>query len=90
MNDMNMYAVIAITILGGIGLTVLFFSALMAIAHAFGNKRLAWGIVSILLLPISALYCFIYWKETSYPRKYLFVGLGLMLLTFIAYLFLYV
>ena len=88
MTDMNMFAVIVITITGSIGLTLLFFASLVCIAHAFGNKRVPWGIACIIVLPLSALYCSIYWNETNYPRKYMFMGLGLLVLCFVAYLFL--
>lgn len=88
MTEFNTLAVIAITILGGIGLTLLFFFSLFIIVHAFGKNRKAWGIVCILLLPLSAVYSLVHWNETQYPRRYLFLGTFLMLLTFIAYLFL--
>lgn len=79
MSDMNLYLVIAITMLVGIGLSLLFFGALMSIANAFGNKRTLWGIVCILILPLTLAYVIRYWDETAYSRKYLLPGAALVI-----------
>lgn len=83
MADMNLYLVVAITMLVGIGLSLLFFGALITIVSAFGNKRSVWGIVNILVLPLTAVYVMIYWQETAYARKYLLPGLALVILAVI-------
>ncbi|MFT4655051.1 MAG: hypothetical protein ACJA0G_001026 [Kangiellaceae bacterium] len=80
MADMNLYIVVAITMLVGIGLSLLFFGALITIASAFGNKRIAWGIVNVLLLPLTAVYVMVYWRETAYARKYLLPGAALIII----------
>ncbi|MFT6270083.1 MAG: hypothetical protein ACJAVV_002911 [Alphaproteobacteria bacterium] len=79
MADMNQYLVIAITLLVGLGLSLLFFGVLITIASAFGNKRTTWGIVSILLLPLTLIYVILYWQETAYPRKYLLPGAAMVI-----------
>jgi endonuclease/exonuclease/phosphatase (EEP) superfamily protein YafD len=77
--DLNMYLVIAITMLAGIGITLYFVGALITVASAFGEKRILWGVVCILVLPLAILYCVLYWDETQYQRKYLLGGMALML-----------
>jgi len=88
MTDMNLYTIIVITVVGGIGLTVLFFGALFTIAGAFGHKHNMWGIFCIVLLPLSLLYCLLHWQETKYQRKYMLSGLVLVGIALIAFAFL--
>lgn len=81
MADMNLYLVVAITIALGTGLALLFFGALIAIASAFACKRVVWGSICILVLPVTLAYVMLYWDETQYPRKYLLPGAGLVILS---------
>jgi len=80
MADMNLYVVVAITMLLSTGLALLFFGALLTIAAAFGNKRTTWGIICVLLLPLTGAYVMLYWDETAYSRKYLLTGAALVIL----------
>jgi hypothetical protein len=80
MADMNLYVVVIITILIGIGLTFLFVGALFTIVSAFGNKRKFWGIISVLIPPLILAYVILYWQETAYPRKYLLSGSALVII----------
>lgn len=88
MTDMNLYAVVAITILGGTGLSLMFFGSLVTIASAFGQTRRFWGAATILFLPLSLVYCALYWSETHYQRKYLGFGLSLLVFALVCILFL--
>ena len=79
MADMNLYLVVAITVLAGIGIALLFFGALICIASAFGNKRMVWGGLCILLLPLTLLYVVLFWNETQYARRYLLPGAAMVI-----------
>lgn len=81
--DMNMYLVISITILAGIGITLFFVGALITVASAFAEKHTAWGIACIMVLPLALVYCVLYWEQTQYQRKYIFSGLALLLSAFV-------
>lgn len=87
--DMNMYVVIAITMLAATGITLFFVGALITVASAFGDNKTAWGIVCILILPLALVYCVLNWKTTQYQRKYLLGGVGLMLSAVVILLILY-
>ncbi|MDT0595004.1 hypothetical protein [Glaciecola petra] len=78
--DINMYLVILLTMMAGIGITLFFVGALITVASAFGEGRKLWGIFCIIFLPISIVYCVKYWTSTQYPRKYLVFGLALIVL----------
>lgn len=78
--DVNMYLVILLTIMGGIGITLFFVGALITVASAFGEGRKLWGNFCIIFLPLSIVYCVKYWGSTQYPRKYLLLGLALIAL----------
>jgi hypothetical protein len=80
--DANMYIVIAVTMLGAVGITLFFVGSLIAIAAAFAHQRKLFAIACIIFLPLSVLYCLIYWKQAQYPARYVFCGLALLLLTF--------
>ncbi len=86
--DVNMYYVIAITVLAGIGITMYFVGALITVASAFGEKRTLWGVVCISVLPLALVYCIKYWQETAYQRKYIFSGAALIILAFLILLLL--
>ena len=77
--DMNMYVVIAITMLAATGITLFFVGALITVASAFGEKKTAWGIICILILPLALLYCALHWQKTAYKRKYLLGGIALII-----------
>lgn len=75
MADMNLYLVVMITILMGIGLALILFGWLITATSALGSKRTVWGISCFLLMPLAFVYILIYWQETQFSRKYLLIGL---------------
>lgn len=85
MADMNMYVVIAVTVLVGVGLSLLFFGALLSIASAFGHKRMLWGAMCVLVLPLTLVYVIRYWSETAYSRQYLLPGAVLTIIAAVGF-----
>jgi hypothetical protein len=67
--------------MGGIGITLFFVGSLITVASAFGANQKTWGVICIILLPLTVLYCFKYPQDTQYQRKYLILGTGLILAT---------
>ena len=86
--DINMYIVILLTMMGGIGLTLFFVGSLITVASAFGANRKLWGVFCIVLLPLALVYCIKYWGETQYQVKFLLAGLGLISATLLVLLLL--
>ena len=81
--DINMYVVIALTMLVGIGITIFFVGSLITVASAFGEKKTYWGIALIICLPLSVLYCLLNRNSTSYQQKYLGAGLIMLSVAFL-------
>ncbi len=80
---MDVATVVIITILGGIGATLCFVGALFTIVTAFGNKQYVWGIASILLLPVTILYCALHWSRATYAARLLYSGCAMLILCLI-------
>jgi ABC-type multidrug transport system permease subunit len=76
-----MFLVIVVTISAAIGITLFFVGSLITIAAAFANEKQAFAIACILFMPLTILYCIMYWPQTRFPSKYVFSGLALFLLT---------
>lgn len=77
-SDANMYIVIAVTMLGAIGITLFFVGSLIAIASAFAKQRQVFAIACLLFLPLTFFYCLFYWQQSRYPARYVFSGVGLL------------
>lgn len=87
-SDMNTFVVIAITILAGTGITLFFVGALISVAQAFGHKQNVWGVLCIVLLPLSLVYCLLHFGNSKYPLQYLGGGIALLGAALLSTLFL--
>ena len=70
--------IVLIVVVGSIGLSLMFVGGLFALLTAFGNKQYAFGIVMLLFLPASLVYCALHWKLASHPGKLLYAGTALL------------
>ncbi|WP_234995040.1 hypothetical protein [Microbulbifer donghaiensis] len=62
-----------------IGVTLCWFGGLVAALTALGNKRWLWGIVSIVLGPITGLPYALIYREAEYAKSLMLKGLALLL-----------
>ncbi|MGQ8366935.1 hypothetical protein [Glaciecola sp. 1036] len=85
--DTNGYVLVAVTIFACIGIALFFFGSLITVAAAFGKGDKLFGILIILCLPFSAVYCILHPEYTKYPSKYVYTGALLIALTGIGLLF---
>lgn len=66
------------------GITLCWFGGIAAALTALGNKRWGWGLLSIILGPITGLPYALIHKEAEYPKSLMLKGLGLLLIAVIA------
>ncbi|MCL2344378.1 MAG: hypothetical protein FWC58_00825 [Desulfobulbus sp.] len=77
---------IAIGIVGSIGLAIFLIASLVSIPTAFGNKHRAWGVIMILFSPIAVFYCFTHPEVAAWPRNLFIksiIALSLALISFL-------
>jgi len=79
--DANMYLVILVTMSAAVGITLFFVGSLITIATAFGNNKRVFAISCIIFLPLTVLYCAVYWQQARYPARYVFSGIALLAAT---------
>ncbi|MBT1451560.1 hypothetical protein KJ365_11775 [Glaciecola sp. XM2] len=79
--DANLYLVVAVTMLGAVGITLFFVGSLITVAAAFANNQKVFAIACILFLPLTTVYCLMHRDHASYPAKYVFSGIALVALT---------
>ena len=75
----NQWLAIPIFIILVIGITLFWFGGLMAALTALGNNRWVWGLLSIILGPITGLPYSLIYKEADYPKSLMFKGLIFLL-----------
>lgn len=73
---------VIIIILIGIGAALFYVGSLIVVVTAFGHKKYAYGVLSLLLFPLSIAYCLQYRKEGAYASKYLISGTLLVAVTY--------
>lgn len=66
----------------GCGAALFYVGSLIVVVTAFGNKKYAYGVLSLLFFPLSIAYCLQYRKEGAYASKYLISGALLVVVTF--------
>jgi hypothetical protein len=73
---------VIIIILVGVGAALFFVGSLIVVVTAFGHKKYAYGVLSLLFFPLSIAYCLQYRKDGAYASKFLISGALLVAATF--------
>ena len=70
------FLVASMLILFAIGISMIFFSLLISLTTALGEKQWVWGILMLLVGPIAAIpHSLLYWPKTKYAGKLSLIGL---------------
>ncbi|MBI4999062.1 MAG: hypothetical protein HZC22_19605 [Rhodocyclales bacterium] len=74
--DFSALVVMLLTLMGGIGATLIFVGYLASFAIAFGSKHYGWGVAMLFFGPFAALpFCVAHKEIASWPRGLLVKGL---------------
>ena len=84
---MESLIIASITTLGAIGVAIFFVGSLISALTALGNKQYFLGILSIIFLPTSLIYCALNWDKASYPGKLVYIGAGLLVISIVVLIF---
>lgn len=80
----NQWITIPIFIVLVIGFTLCWFGGIVAALTALGNKRWVWGILSLLLGPITGFPYALIYREAEYAKSLMIKGLALLLIALAA------
>ncbi len=80
---MEHFWVISALLSGAIGLMLFAVGSIFTAITALGKRNKLWGWCTLLVWPISLIYCAKYWKETAYSAKMVYSGAILLCITFI-------
>lgn len=72
-----------ITVVAAIGAALFFVGTLFSLITALGNKHYIFGIMTLIFMPISMLYCALNWDKASFPGRLVFTGGGLLLVSIV-------
>lgn len=80
---MDLAVNVILIMLFGTGAALFYVGSLIVVVTAFGKKQYAFGAITLLLPPISVVYCIVHKKEGKYASKFLLGGAVMMLCSYI-------
>ena len=77
---MTSIVLVCLIIFGALGASLFFIGWLFAFLTALGNKRYAFGVLSVLLPPVALVYCAVHWQHAAHAGKMLYAGTAILLI----------
>lgn len=73
---METFAIVAMMLVGCVGLALLFVGLLASLLMALGRQQWPWAVGILVFLPIGAVYAFVNARTSSWPRSLILGGLA--------------
>jgi hypothetical protein len=84
---MDLAVNVILIMLFGTGAALFYVGSLIVVVTSFGKQQYAFGALSLLLPPLSVVYCLVHRQDGKYASRYLLGGAVIMIIAYIVAVF---